>query len=101
MSALRIRAAVLEAPGQVPVLRDDVEIETPRAGEVRVRISHCGLCHSDLSLADGTFPAPLPIVLGHEASGVVDAIGPDVCGLAPGDPVVLTPCPPCGSSRFD
>ncbi len=93
---MRMVAAVLEAPGQVPVVRDDVEIEAPRSGEVRVRVSHCGLCHSDLSLADGTFPAPLPIVLGHEASGVVDAVGPDVRGLAPGDPVVLTPCPPCG-----
>jgi Zn-dependent alcohol dehydrogenase len=47
-------------------------------------------------LLDGTFPAPLPIVLGHEASGTIDAVGPGVAGLAPGDPVVLTACPPCG-----
>ena len=51
-----------------------------------MRVSHCGVCHSDLSVVDGVFPAPLPIVLGHEAAGVVDAVGPGVVGLAPGDP---------------
>jgi Zn-dependent alcohol dehydrogenase len=91
-----MRAAVLEARGEPLRVRDDVEIEKPRPGWVRVRVSHCGLCHSDLALADGTFPAPLPVVLGHEASGVVESVGPEVDGLAPGDPVVLTPCPPCG-----
>src|SRR5262245_14233417 len=91
-----MRAAVLEARGEALRVRDDVEIEKPRPGWVRVRVSHCGLCHSDLALADGTFPGPLPVVLGHEASGVVESVGPDVAGLAPGDPVVLTPCPPCG-----
>jgi S-(hydroxymethyl)glutathione dehydrogenase / alcohol dehydrogenase len=63
---------------------------------VRVRVTHCGICHSDLSIADGVFPSPTPIILGHEAAGVVDAIGPDVDGLAVGDAVVLTPIPPCG-----
>jgi Zn-dependent alcohol dehydrogenase len=92
-----MRAALLEAAGEAVCVRDDVEIEKPRAGEVLVKVAHCGVCHSDLSIVDGTFPAPLPIVLGHEASGVVDAVGPDVVGLAPGDPVVLTPCPPCGA----
>ena len=92
-----MRAALLEAPGRPLAIRDDVEIEAPRTGEVRVRVSHCGVCHSDLSLADGTFPAPLPVILGHEASGVIESVGPGVAGLAPGDPVVLTPCPPCGA----
>jgi Zn-dependent alcohol dehydrogenase len=79
------------------VLCDDVEIEEPRAGQVRVKVLHCGLCHSDLSIADGAFPAQMPVVLGHEAAGIVDALGPHVEGLAPGDPVLLTPCPPCGA----
>ncbi len=92
-----MRAAVLEAAGQPLEIRDDVEIEAPRPGHVKVRVSHCGLCHSDLSLAEGTFPSPLPIILGHEAAGVVAEIGEGVEGLAPGDPVVLTACPPCGS----
>jgi Zn-dependent alcohol dehydrogenase len=63
---------------------------------VRVRVTHCGVCHSDLSLVDGAFPAPTPIVLGHEAAGVVDALGPGVSDLSVGDRVVLTPVPPCG-----
>jgi len=71
-------------------------IAEPGLGQVRVRVSHCGVCHSDLSVVDGVFPAPLPIVLGHEAAGVVDAVGPGVIGLEPGDPVVLTPTPACG-----
>lgn len=91
-----MRAAVLEAAGQPLVVRDDVEIDAPRAGQVRVRVTHCGVCHSDLSIVDGVFPSPTPIVLGHEAAGIVDAIGPDVEGLAPGDPVVLSPVPACG-----
>ncbi len=92
-----MRAAVLEQQGQPLVLHDDVEIEEPGPGRMRVRVAHCGVCHSDLSLVDGSFPAPLPIVLGHEAAGVVESVGPGVAGVAPGDPVVLTPCPPCGS----
>jgi Zn-dependent alcohol dehydrogenase len=91
-----MRAAVLEAPGQPLRVCDDVEIAAPRTGEVRVRVSHCGVCHSDLSIVDGVFPAPLPIVLGHEAAGVVDAVGAGVTELAAGDPVVLTPVPACG-----
>jgi Zn-dependent alcohol dehydrogenase len=92
-----MRAAVLEATGAPLVVRDDVEVEEPRAGEVAVRVHHCGVCHSDVSVADGSFPAMVPVVLGHEASGVVEALGPGVDGLAVGDHVVLTPCPPCGS----
>jgi Zn-dependent alcohol dehydrogenase len=91
-----MRAALLEAPGTDPRVVGDVDIRAPRAGEVRVRVHWCGVCHSDLSIIDGLFPSPLPIVLGHEASGVVDAIGEGVDSLAPGDHVVLTPVPPCG-----
>lgn len=95
-----MRAAVLETQGQPLRLCDDVEIEDPRPGQVRVRVSHCGVCHSDLSIVDGAFPSPVPVVLGHEAAGIVDAVGPDVTDLEPGDPVVLTPCPPCGTCYF-
>jgi Zn-dependent alcohol dehydrogenase len=92
-----MRAAILEESGKPLVVRDDVSIADPRPGHVRVRVRHCGICHSDLSLVDGVFPTPTPIVLGHEAAGVVDAVGPDVEGLAPGDHVVLTPVAPCGA----
>ena len=91
-----MRAAVLEQVGTPLVIHDDVEIEEPRSGEVAVRIAHCGVCHSDLSMVDGTFPALVPIILGHEASGVVEAVGPNVTTLSVGDKVVLTPCAPCG-----
>lgn len=91
-----MKAALLEAPGQ-PLRVREIAIEAPGPGQVRVRIRHCGVCHSDLSIVDGTFPSPLPIVLGHEAAGVVDTVGPGVHDLNVGDHVVLTPCPPCGT----
>ena len=96
-AARTMRAALLEAPNKPLVMVDDVEIRAPRVGEVRVAIKHCGLCHSDLSVINGSFPSGLPVILGHEAAGVVDAVGPGVSHLAPGDRVVLTPCPPCGN----
>lgn len=91
-----MKAALLTVPGK-PMEIVDVDIEDPRVGQVRVAVSHCGCCQSDLSVIDGKFPAPLPIVLGHEAAGIVDAVGPGVSHVAVGDHVVLTPCPPCGT----
>ena len=91
-----MRAAVLEQIGAPLVVHDDVEAEEPRVGEVAVRVSHCGVCHSDLSLVSGALPVALPVILGHEAAGVVEAVGPGVTTLQVGDHVVLTPCPPCG-----
>ena len=92
-----MRAAILETPGQPLIIANDVEIEEAGPGQVRVAVAHCGVCHSDLSVVNGSFPAETPIVLGHEASGVVESVGAGVSKLAPGDPVVLTPCPPCGT----
>ena len=97
---VRVRAALLTAFEQPLEVVDDVEIEAPRVGEVVVRVSHCGVCHSDLSNVDGTFPGGLPVVLGHEAAGIVEAVGPDVSSLQPGDRVVLTPTPPCGRCAY-
>src|SRR5690606_31372468 len=74
--------------------------EEPRAGEVLVRVTDCGVCHSDLSVVDGALPMPVPVVLGHEAAGVVEAAGPGVGRLRPGDKVVLTPLPSCGHCYF-
>lgn len=91
-----MRAAVLEQPARPLQIRHDVVVDEPHVGEVLVRVSHCGVCHSDLSLVDGQLPPTTPVVLGHEASGVVEALGPGVTTLAVGDHVVLTPCPPCG-----
>jgi len=94
-----MRAAILEAPN-TPVTVGEIDIRGPRAGEVLVRVAACGVCHSDLSVVDGSFPAGMPIVLGHEAAGVVEEIGPDVTSVAPGDQVVLTPLPSCGQCYF-
>jgi S-(hydroxymethyl)glutathione dehydrogenase/alcohol dehydrogenase len=91
-----MKAAVLEATNQ-PIVISELSISDPGPGQVRVAVKSCGCCHSDLSVIDGSFPAPLPIVLGHEAAGVVEEIGAGVTSLAPGDHVVLTPCPPCGT----
>jgi Zn-dependent alcohol dehydrogenase len=92
-----MRGALLEASEKPLVIVDDIDIEDPRAGEVRVSVSHCGVCHSDLSLVNGTFPFVAPTVLGHEAAGVVDAIGAGVTSVVPGDKVVLTPIPVCNA----
>jgi Zn-dependent alcohol dehydrogenase len=95
-----MRAALLEQAGAPLVVHDDIQVEDPRAGEVAVRVKHCSVCHSDVSIADGAFPSALPVILGHEAAGVVEAVGPGVTSLAVGDHVVLTPCPPCGTCAW-
>src|SRR5918999_814640 len=82
-----MKAAVLWEPRtRVEIL--DVELAAPKAGEVLVRIAACGVCASDLHVVDGDMPEPLPIVLGHEASGVVLEAGPGVEHLKEGDRVV-------------
>jgi Zn-dependent alcohol dehydrogenase len=79
-------------------VRDDVELRTdePGPGEVVVRIERAGLCHSDVSVIDGTIPFPTPVVLGHEGAGVVEAVGVGVEKVAVGDHVVLTTLGNCG-----
>jgi len=94
------RAAVLTDVGRPLVLRQDVEVENPRAGELRIRVAACGVCRSDLSMQDGTMPIPLPAVLGHEASAVVEDMGEDVTGFEPGDRVVVSWVPQCGECFF-
>ena len=90
-----MRAAVLTR-GQSPLeLFDDVAVTGPLAGQVLVRVSHCGVCHSDLTIIESGI-GPMPIILGHEAAGVVEAVGPGVTSLTPGDHVVLVAIAPCG-----
>ena len=91
----RMRAAILTAPKMPLTVADDVTIDDPRPGEALVRITHCGLCHSDLSIIDGDMPYPVPAVLGHEATGEVVALGPGTTGFAAGDRVVLSMRAPC------
>ena len=95
-----MKAAIFKSVREPIVIYDDVDIIAPRAGEVRVRIKYCGVCHSDLSVVDGSFPNFGPVILGHEAAGVVEAVGGGVNHLAVGDHVILTPTPACGYCYF-
>src|SRR5688572_19006426 len=90
------QAAVLTGMDAPLEVRDDIELEDPRAGEVRIKLGASGVCHSDLSVQNGTIPLPTPIVLGHEGAGTVEAVGEGVTDLAPGDNVVLSFVPQCG-----
>jgi S-(hydroxymethyl)glutathione dehydrogenase / alcohol dehydrogenase len=92
---VRMQAAVLWKPG-TPVEILEVDLAPPREGEVLVKVAACGVCASDLHVVDGDLPEPLPLVLGHEASGVVVEAGPGVKGLEEGDHVVLALVPSCG-----
>jgi S-(hydroxymethyl)glutathione dehydrogenase / alcohol dehydrogenase len=90
-----VRAAVLHEP-RTPLRVEDVLLDPPRAGEVRVRVAAAGVCHSDLHLADGHLGDDRwPTVLGHEGAGIVEAVGDDVSDPATGDRVAFCFLPPC------
>ena len=75
---------------------EELELSPPRSSELQVRVAAAGICHSDLSVVDGTRPRPVPMVLGHEAAGIVEAVGPGVGDVRAGDHVVLSFVPSCG-----
>lgn len=93
-----IRAAVFRDPGQ-PVAIESLVLAEPRAGEVRVRMTSSGVCHSDLHVRDGDWPRPGPVAMGHEGAGVVEAVGPGVTSRRPGQEVALSWLVPCGACR--
>lgn len=94
---MKMRAAVLDGVGEAFRV-EQVDLEPPRQGEVLVKIAASGLCASDLNAIDGKrHLAPFPAVLGHEAAGTVVECGPGVSRLQPGDPVVLSIVPSCGT----
>ncbi|MFG1343451.1 zinc-dependent alcohol dehydrogenase family protein [Xanthobacter autotrophicus DSM 431] len=100
---MKIKAAVLRAMGAPlpygasrPLGIEEVELDPPGRDEVLVRIAAAGLCHSDLSVINGSRPRPLPMAIGHEAAGVVVEAGAGVTDLAPGDHVVMVFMPSCG-----
>ena len=90
-----MRAALFTEVGSPIQVVDDVVLDPPHAGEVRVRVVACGVCHSDVSLVNGTFPSMGPTIVGHEAAGVVVELGEGVTSLTVGDHVVLTPNAAC------
>jgi NDMA-dependent alcohol dehydrogenase len=93
------KAAVCEGIDQ-PLDVIEVDLDPPKAGEVRVRMGASGVCHSDLSVVNGTLLSPLPSVLGHEGAGVVEEIGDGVTSVRRGDHVVLSFVPQCGECYF-
>jgi S-(hydroxymethyl)glutathione dehydrogenase / alcohol dehydrogenase len=86
---------VLDRPG-TPVRVEELLLDDPGPGEVRVRMLASGVCHSDLHVADGEWGDTPPIVLGHEGCGVVEATGPDVSEPRPGQVVILDWFAACG-----
>lgn len=102
--SIKIRAAVAEAKGE-PFKIQELDLDEPRAGEVLVRIVACGICQTDVHVWHQRLPTPLPIVLGHEGSGVVERVGPLVTSIKPGDHVVLSyqacgQCEPCLQAHY-
>ena len=94
-----MKAAVLVAPNQ-PLQVEDISIAKPGPHEVLIRTAACGLCHSDLHFIEGTYPHALPAVPGHEAAGVVEAVGSEVRTVKPGDHVVSCLSAFCGHCEF-
>jgi Zn-dependent alcohol dehydrogenase len=97
------RAAVLREMGRPapyassrPLSIETLQLAPPAEGELLIQVRAAGLCHSDLSVIDGSRPRVMPMVLGHEAAGVVEACGPGVTAFAPGDHVVFSFVPVCG-----
>ena len=100
---MKMRAAVLsqmQIPQPYaktkPISIETIELDPPGPGEVLVKMAAAGLCHSDLSVINGDRPRVMPMVLGHEASGIVEELGPGVVGLQRGDHVALVFAPNCG-----
>ncbi|MFJ8822197.1 Zn-dependent alcohol dehydrogenase [Streptomyces sp. NPDC102467] len=91
-----VRAAVLPAVGS-PLEIADIDLPEPGPGQVRIKLAAAGVCHSDLSLTNGTMRVPVPAVLGHEGAGTVVSVGEGVTHVAPGAEVVLNWAPSCGS----
>jgi S-(hydroxymethyl)glutathione dehydrogenase/alcohol dehydrogenase len=94
-----MKAALFHGPLQ-PLTIEDVEIDQPIGNEVLVRIVASGVCHSDLHFVDGLYPMPAPAILGHEAAGIVEAVGPQVEEFAPGDHVIACLSGFCGRCDY-
>lgn len=96
---MKTKAAVVYETGK-PIEIEELTLDKPREGEVLIRYTHAGLCHSDVHIAHGDLEARLPMVLGHEGAGIIEEVGPGVTRVKPGDHVVCSFIPNCGTCRY-
>ena len=96
---MKTKAAVVFEPGK-PIEIEELDLDGPREGEVLIRYTYAGLCHSDVHIAHGDLEARLPMVLGHEGAGIIEEVGPGVTRVAVGDHVVCSFIPNCGTCRY-
>ncbi len=94
-----MKAAVLREYN-TPLIIEDVDLAEPATGEIKVKTAACAICHSDIHFCEGAWPEPLPAVYGHEAAGIVEAVGPGVKNVSIGDHVVVTLIRSCGSCHY-
>ena len=98
MATEKVRGVVARARN-APVSLETIEVPDPGPGEARVKVEACGVCHTDLHYQQGGISDDFPFLLGHEAAGVVESVGPDVTDVVPGDAVILNWRAVCGSCR--
>ncbi len=96
---MKMQAAVLKQANTRFTI-EEITLDAPKAGEVRVKIAACGVCHSDYHLLSGTTKHPMPVVCGHEGAGIVEEVGSGVHQLKPGDHVTLSWTPDCGECFY-
>jgi NDMA-dependent alcohol dehydrogenase len=96
---MKTKAAVVYEPGK-PIEIEELDLDGPRDGELLIRYTYAGLCHSGVHIQHGDLEARLPMVLGHEGAGIVEEVGPGVTRVAPGDHVVCSFIPNCGICRY-
>jgi alcohol dehydrogenase (nicotinoprotein) len=96
---MKTKAAVVYEPGK-PIEIEELDLDGPREGEVLIRYTHAGLCHSDVHVAHGDLEARLPMVLGHEGAGIIEEVGVGVTRVKAGDHVVCSFIPNCGVCRY-
>ncbi len=94
-----MKAAICYQFGQ-PLVMEDVKLDSPQAGEIKVKLTACAICHSDIHYAEGAWGGTLPAIYGHEAAGIVEDIGPQVTLTKPGDSVVVSLIRSCGYCYF-
>ena len=97
---MKTKAAIVYEQPSKRIEIEELDLDGPKDGEVLIRYTHAGLCHSDLHIVTGDLPARMPMVLGHEGAGIVEEVGAGVTRVAPGDHVVCSFIPNCGVCRY-